>query len=190
MSIPEKNSNRPEPMAYGRGIPRGLGINILVHNVDRSARFQSEIFGARILYWEEHFAIMQVVDSTWLLHSDWSYRSHELIGAVSGVQARGCGVELRLYGVNPDQAEAAARRPRCSRPRWSGRQGTRAARGLYRRRRWIRLGAVGLGSVPCATRSASTRSHTLTDLNMRGVRAPGRSLCHTSDTHLCPLWRF
>lgn len=110
MSIPEKNSNRPEPMVYGRGIPRGLGINILVHNVDRSARFQAEIFGARILYWEEHFAIMQAVDSTWLLHSDWSYRSHELIGAVSGVQARGCGVELRLYGVDPDQAEAAARR--------------------------------------------------------------------------------
>lgn len=110
MSIPEKNSNRPEPMAYGRGIPRGLGINILVHNVDRSARFQSEIFGAHILYWEEHFAIMQAVDSTWLLHSDWSYRGHELIGAVSGVQVRGCGVELRLYGVDPDQAEAAARR--------------------------------------------------------------------------------
>ena len=50
MSIPEKNSNQPEPMAYGGGIPRGLGINILVHKVDRSARFQSEIFGARILY--------------------------------------------------------------------------------------------------------------------------------------------
>jgi hypothetical protein len=110
MSIPEKNSNQPEPMAYGRGIPRGLGINILVHNVDRSARFQSEIFGAHILYWEEHFAIMQAVGSTWLLHSDWSYRSHELISAVSGVQVRGCGVELRLYGVDPDQAEAAARR--------------------------------------------------------------------------------
>ena len=59
---------------------------------------------------EEHFAIMHAVDSTWLLHSDWSYRNHELIGAVSGVEARGCGVELRLYGVDPDQAEAAARR--------------------------------------------------------------------------------
>jgi len=96
-------------MAYGQGIPRGLGVNILVRNVDRSARFQAEIFGACILYWEEHFAIVEAVGSTWLLHSDWSYRNHELIGAVAGVPARGCGVELRLYGVDPDRAEARAR---------------------------------------------------------------------------------
>jgi hypothetical protein len=97
-------------ITYGRGIPRSLGINLLVQNVDRSAKFQAEVFGAKILYWEEHFAIMRAVDSTWLLHSDWSYRNHEFIGVVAGVEARGCGVELRLYGVDPDQAEAAARR--------------------------------------------------------------------------------
>jgi hypothetical protein len=110
MGIPEKETNRPDPMIYGRGLPRGLGINILVRNVDRSARFQAEIFGASIVYWEEHFAIMRVADSTWLLHSDWSYRAHELTGVVAGSEPRGCGVELRLYGVDPDRAEAAARR--------------------------------------------------------------------------------
>lgn len=110
MGIPQKEIDRPDPMTYGRGVPAGLGVNILVRNVDRSARFQVEIFGASILYWEEHFAIMRVADSTWLLHSDWSYRSHELAGVVAGVEARGCGVELRLHGVDPDQAEAAARR--------------------------------------------------------------------------------
>jgi len=110
MVIPEKDSDRPDPMTYGRGIPPGLGINLLVRDVDRSARFQAELFGARILYWEEHFAIMQALGSTWLLHSDWTYRNHELIGAVAGVAARGSGVELRLYGVDPDHAEAAARR--------------------------------------------------------------------------------
>jgi hypothetical protein len=101
---------RPDPVAYGRSIPPGLGVNILVENVDRSARFQEEVLGATVLYWEEHFAIMRMADSTWLLHSDWSYRSHELIGVVAGVTARGCGVELRLFGVDPDRAEAAARR--------------------------------------------------------------------------------
>jgi hypothetical protein len=110
MDIPAKETDRPDPMSYGPRIPRGLGINILVRDVDRSARFQAEIFGASILYWEEHFAIMQVADSTWLLHSDWSYRNHELTGVVAGAEARGCGLELRLYGVDPDQAEAAARR--------------------------------------------------------------------------------
>jgi len=110
MTIPEKERNRPDPPAYGRDIPRGLGINILVRSVDRSARFQAEVLGASVLYWEEHFAIMQAVGSTWLLHSDWSYRSHELRGAVAGLEARGGGVELRLYGIDPDRAEAAARR--------------------------------------------------------------------------------
>ncbi|HYC08806.1 MAG TPA: hypothetical protein VEC10_04155 [Steroidobacteraceae bacterium] len=109
-AIPEKDSDRPDPMTYGRGIPRGLGVNLLVRDVDRSARFQVEVFGARILYWEEHFAIIQALGSTWLLHSDWTYRNHELMGAVAGVEARGGGVELRLYGVDPDLAEAAARR--------------------------------------------------------------------------------
>jgi len=108
--IPEKDSGRPDPVTYGRAIPRGLGINLLVRSVDRSARFQAEVFGARIVYWEEHFAIMQAMGSTWLLHSDWTYRNHELIGAVAGIEARGCGVELRLYGVDPDLAEATARR--------------------------------------------------------------------------------
>jgi hypothetical protein len=53
---------------------------------------------------------MQAMGSTWLLHSDWSYRDHPLIGAVAQIEARGLGVELRLYGVDPDRAEAAARR--------------------------------------------------------------------------------
>ena len=109
MTIPEKERDRPDPPAYGRGIPCGLGVNILVRSVDRSARFQAEVLGASVLYWEEHFAIMQAVGSTWLLHSDWSYRTHELLGAVAGLEARGAGVELRLYGIDPDRAEAAAR---------------------------------------------------------------------------------
>ena len=109
-ATPEKDRDRPDPVTYGRGIPRGLGVNLLVRSVEQSARFQAEVFGASIRYWEEHFAIMQAVGSTWLLHSDWSYRNHELMGAVVDIEARGAGVELRLYGVQPDLAEAAARR--------------------------------------------------------------------------------
>ena len=106
---PEKEKDRPDPVEFGRGIAPGLGINLLVSSVDRAAQFQVRILGARIEYWEEHFAIMSAVGSTWLLHSDWSYRNHEMLGAVTGLQARGGGVELRLYGIDPDKAEAAAR---------------------------------------------------------------------------------
>ena len=108
--LPDKETDRPDPDAFGRAIARGLGINLLVRDVDRAARFQAEVLGARILYWEEHFAVLSAEGSTWLLHSDWSYRQHELAGAVAGLDARGGGVELRLYGADPDAAEAAARR--------------------------------------------------------------------------------
>ena len=109
MIIPEKEHNRPEPKDYGRSIPAGLGINLLVRDVERAAKFQAEVFGAQIRYWEEHFAILHAAGSTWLLHSDWSYRKHPLRGLVEDVTARGPGVELRLYGVDPDRAEAQAR---------------------------------------------------------------------------------
>jgi hypothetical protein len=52
---------------------------------------------------------MSAVGSTWLLHSDWTYRNHEMRGAVTGLETRGGGVELRLYGIDPDRAETAAR---------------------------------------------------------------------------------
>jgi hypothetical protein len=108
--IPDKEASPPDPVAFGRAISPGLGINLLVRNVDRSARFQVTVLGARIRYWEEHFAIMSAVGATWLLHSDWSYRNHEMMGSVAGLEARGGGVELRLYGIDPDEAEAAAYR--------------------------------------------------------------------------------
>ena len=108
--IPEKEAGRPDPVAHGRGIAQGLGVNLLVRDVERSARFQVAILGAHIRYWEEHFAIMSAVGATWLLHSDWTYRNHEMISSVAGLEVRGGGIELRLYGVDPDEAEAAANR--------------------------------------------------------------------------------
>jgi uncharacterized glyoxalase superfamily protein PhnB len=106
--FPVKESERPDPVAYGRRMAVGLGINLLVRDVDRSARFQAAVFGAQIRYWEEHFAILSAVGSTWLLHSDWSYRGSAMASSIAGVQTRGGGVELRLYGVDPDAAVESA----------------------------------------------------------------------------------
>ena len=102
-------NGRPDPVAFGRGLPQGLGINLIVPIVRRSVAFQQAVLGAEIQYEEEHFAIARAAGSAWLVHSDWSYREHELAGVVAGQAARGAGIELRLYGVDPDRAEAAAR---------------------------------------------------------------------------------
>lgn len=108
-TYPEKGAARPDPMAFGRGLQRGLGINLLVTDVDRAARFEVEVLGAEVVYWEEHFAVMTALGSVWQLHSDWTYRDHELRGAVEGTAARGAGAELRLYGADPDACVLRAR---------------------------------------------------------------------------------
>ena len=96
-------------MAFGKGLANGLGVNLLVQDVDAAARFAVEVLAAAIVYWEEHFAIISAQGSVWQLHSDWSYRNHEMRGAVAGLMARGGGVELRLYGADPDACVERAR---------------------------------------------------------------------------------
>lgn len=106
----EAPGDRPDAMAFGRTFPLGLGINLLVRSIADAVAFQTTVLGARADYVEDHFAVLSEVGSRWLLHSDWSYRQHAFRAAVEGVQARGAGAELRLYGLDPDAAEARARR--------------------------------------------------------------------------------
>lgn len=110
MSLPEIGARRPDPKPYGRSIEHGLGLNLLVRDVIAAATFQATVLGARVDYWEQHFAIVEAVGSKWLLHSDWSYRGHPLHSTIEGVLVRGRGIEFRLYGVDPDQAEERARK--------------------------------------------------------------------------------
>ena len=44
-----------------------------------------------------------------MFHHDATYKNNELYGIVQGAEARGIGVELRVYGSDPDVAEANAR---------------------------------------------------------------------------------
>ena len=58
---------------------------------------------------EEDFAAMKLNGSDFMFHADHTYRDHALSGIVAGVEARGAGVELRVYGCDPDHAEAIMR---------------------------------------------------------------------------------
>jgi hypothetical protein len=44
-----------------------------------------------------------------MLHADHTYRDHPISGSLSDKTPRGIGAEIRLYGRDPDAAEAAAR---------------------------------------------------------------------------------
>ncbi len=93
---------------YGRRL-RGLGVNLIVRDIFAALRFQSEVLAAEILHNDPDFAAMQAFGAEWMLHADHTYNNHPVNGILSDRPARGIGVELRLYGRNPDDAEAKAR---------------------------------------------------------------------------------
>ncbi|MEO1328152.1 MAG: hypothetical protein AAFW46_00655 [Pseudomonadota bacterium] len=113
MELPAKGVNRPDPAAFGRGLAEGLGVNLLVRDVEAAARFQARAFAAQVVYFDDDFAILRGSGAEWMLHSDRSYRNNALIGIVRGSDdaggVRGAGCELRLYGSDPDAVVARAK---------------------------------------------------------------------------------
>jgi catechol 2,3-dioxygenase-like lactoylglutathione lyase family enzyme len=93
---------------YGRSL-KGLGINLLVQDIERALRFQKEVLGAEVVYADPDFAVLRGFDAEWMLHADHTYSDHPLRGSLRADLARGLGVELRLHGCNPDAAETKAR---------------------------------------------------------------------------------
>jgi catechol 2,3-dioxygenase-like lactoylglutathione lyase family enzyme len=94
---------------YGQSL-RGLTVNILVRDIDAALAFQREVLGTRTIYSDPDFAVCSAYGSEWMLHADHTYDKHPMGNTVTPTGLRGAGIELRLHGCNPDQAEAAARR--------------------------------------------------------------------------------
>ncbi|MFO1122348.1 MAG: hypothetical protein U1F47_08520 [Hyphomicrobiales bacterium] len=93
---------------YGRAL-RGIGVNLLVSDVPRAVRFATRVLGATSVYDNDSFAALRLNGGEFMFHADHTYRGNPLLGVVQGVQGRGAGVELRIYGCDPDVAEAEAR---------------------------------------------------------------------------------
>jgi len=108
-TLPPEGENRPDAEAFGRALGPGIGLNLLVADVEAAARFQAAVLAARVDYWDRDFAVLNAQGAVWMLHSDRSYRDHPLSGIARAAEGRGAGAELRLYGRDPDAAEAAAR---------------------------------------------------------------------------------
>lgn len=93
---------------FGRSL-KGAGFNLIVTDVARSAAFARDVLGAKILYEDQDFAAIEGSGATWMLHAPHTYDDHPLSGIFKGTDTPGAGIELRLYEVNPDRAEKAAR---------------------------------------------------------------------------------
>ncbi|MBX3579169.1 MAG: hypothetical protein KF723_18370 [Rhizobiaceae bacterium] len=95
--------------AFGRSLPRGIGLNLLVPDVAPLAAFCETVLGARIIHADEDFAAVELLGSVFMLHADHAYADHEMSGVVAGQEFRGAGLEIRVYGLDPDAVEARAR---------------------------------------------------------------------------------
>ena len=94
---------------YGRSLPRGIGVNLLVPEIAPMEAFCRDVLGATIIYADEDFAAVTLLGSVFMLHADHSYLDNPMTGVIQGVELRGAGIEIRVYGLDPDLAESRAR---------------------------------------------------------------------------------
>ena len=94
--------------AYGRSL-RGVGVNLLVREVAPVVDFMTGILGVEAVYANRDFAVLRHGGQDWMLHADHTYHANPLLALTGDGALRGAGVELRLYDIDPDQAEARAR---------------------------------------------------------------------------------
>ncbi len=93
---------------FGRSLT-GLGINLLVASMARALAFQRQVLQVEEVYADADFAVLRHQGAVWMLHADHTYDRHPLLPLLGDGAVRGLGCELRLYGIDPDAAEARAR---------------------------------------------------------------------------------
>src|SRR5262249_10202847 len=93
---------------YGRSLPK-FTVNLLVRDVQRSVPFYRDVLQARVHYYDEDFAALELQGTQFMLHADHAYDRHPSATRLHSLELRGSGVELRVMGIDPDAAEKRAR---------------------------------------------------------------------------------
>ncbi len=88
---------------FGRSL-RGLGVNLLCRDVAATAGFLEATFGLSLHRQGPDFALARHGDVLIQLHSDASFASHPLHAILPEIPPRGAGVQLYLFGIDPDAA--------------------------------------------------------------------------------------
>jgi len=93
---------------YGRGM-RPFSVNLLVRDTRVSLAFYERVLGAAVRYADDDFAVLKLLDFEFMLHADHTYDHHPLYKRLQTPGLRGTGVELRVFGIDPDSLERRAR---------------------------------------------------------------------------------
>ncbi len=92
---------------YGRTLA-GLSLNFIVREIARSLPFYTEVLGFRVLYSDPDFAALERDGARVQLHADHTYEAMPWAPALATNTPRGLGAELRILGLEPDEAARAA----------------------------------------------------------------------------------
>lgn len=92
---------------FGRSL-RGVGVNLLSPDVLALAAMLENVFQLTAHRVSEDFAIIRHGDMMMQLHGDGTYGAHPLLGMVPETLPRGGGLQLYLFGIDPDGAIARA----------------------------------------------------------------------------------
>ena len=87
---------------------RGVGLNVLVRDVRRTAGFLQEAFAVGVHRLSEDFAIITYAGGVFQLLSDGTYHANPLLGLLPENPPRGAGIEIRLYETDPGDAATRA----------------------------------------------------------------------------------
>lgn len=93
------------PADFGSSL-RGFGVNLLCRDVHGMARFLQSVFDLSIHRESRDFALVRHGDVLMQLHSDATYGHHPLLALLPETPPRGAGLQLYLFGIDPDLAAA------------------------------------------------------------------------------------
>jgi len=93
--------------SFGRSLS-GLGVNLLCRDVRGMAAFLHGVFGLSLHRLSDDFALVGFGAVLIQLHSDATFARHPLHALLPETPPRGAGVQLYLFGIDPDMAVSRA----------------------------------------------------------------------------------
>lgn len=83
---------------------RGVGVNLLCRDVPRMAAFLGGCLGLTLHRVEVDFALAGHGEALIQVHSDAAFGAHPLSALLPDNPPRGAGVQVYLFGIDPDMA--------------------------------------------------------------------------------------
>ena len=94
---------------YGKALPK-FSVNLLVRSVSKSLGFHRDVLQASVRYADDDFAALQIQGVDFMLHADHTYDQHPMHKRLMTAGLRGTGVEIRVFGIDPDVLEERAKK--------------------------------------------------------------------------------